>query len=501
MLIGKLILALGVQAENPELISQFEQASDKAAGAAEKAAKASNESAKGATAVTTASKKAGSQVDIFGWNLTKLDKGIKSADRSFHHFKSIIIGAYGALTAVSVLTSKIALNLTRFELNTGLSSQQLQRWQQQAALSGVSADEVSQSVQQLQQSMAEIRVGGGDVTPFARLGLSINEQDPFAVLNELSKRLKEMPAAFGTTFAKQLGLSDNMIAFLREMHSNAPSDRSLLLTPGEVRRMKDFNVYFNRVWDNIQRMVQKIGVVGSPLAKGVLGGTEKLVKDIYRFAQFIDRYSPNVKKFSGWLALLAGAIVAWLSPAAAVVIGLVLAFDDLMAYTSGGDSAIGRVVGHFEDWRNVLRDIVVLIGVIIDLVTGPFQMIWMGKIVDLVKDLKNGKFRAPKDMLGEKFSAAIFDDLEKLHPGLFGSGDSSVGYIDQKTKTLKFRMEGSNVGKGGDQTLNQTINVNGARDPREVAEKVYGINRKIFDNPGQPVYRYNMQPVPEGSNK
>jgi hypothetical protein len=137
--------------------------------------------------------------------------------------KDITVG--GAATIASVAgvslefkhlfdeTMNAALGLQTFKAQTGLSSQELQVWQQVAERANVSAESVSGSIVSLQQNIANIRMGKGNVAPFQLLGLDI-QKDPFALLGDIRARLQNVSRPVAANLIQQLGFSPDMIQLL-----------------------------------------------------------------------------------------------------------------------------------------------------------------------------------------------------------------------------------------------------------------------------------------------
>ena len=346
MNIAKLIVSIAVHAEGVDQLKKVEEQTDKTAKTATKAAKATKD---------------------HKVNTEQLTQRARDAAKVMMAFQGTLVGVFGALTATAIAASKVALNLSRFTLNTGLSMQGLQQFQQQMALSGVSAEETTQAVAGLQQAMLQVKVGEGNPYAFTRLGLAINENDPIGTLMKLKERLAELDkkngAGYGTMFAQQLGLSPQVIAAVRELGQH-PVNKTLIPTEAEMVRLKNFNVYYNRFMTNVQFMLQKLGAVSIPISKDVLDFAENFISKLTAFGELISAHKDSFNKFSGLIKILGLGIAIWLAPTVGIVIALVSALEDLLTFAEGGDSAIGRLIGFFSEWRNVLYEIIGLLAMV-----------------------------------------------------------------------------------------------------------------------------------------
>lgn len=353
MVIGQLILKLGVQAENLEALRQFETGANRGAVAARGAATG--------TGLLAAAQGKGTLTSL------KLTDTIRKGVLELNKYKLVVIAVIAGLTGLSKAAGVVALNLTRFESNTGLSAEKLQEWQQQAALSGIAADEMADSIMGLQRAQQEIAMGGGNVAPFAMLGVN-PQANTFDLLDQLHNKLNAVSAAKGTLFGEQMGLSPNMIAFLRE-GKRPGSDKALLLSKEEIIRLREFNMYFNRVWDNIKRSAQKAGAILAPIATAVVWAIERFRMAFADLADIFSKWGDNLeglKKYKVALVIFLTGLAAALFPVATAAMLVALAFEDIMSFMRGDNSAIGAMIGWFIDWKRALWDVGLAIAAVIE---------------------------------------------------------------------------------------------------------------------------------------
>lgn len=129
-------------------------------------------------------------------------------------------GALVALGGISLEFKRIAeesinaaVGFEAFTNQTGLSSQELQKWEIVAEQANVSAGSVASSVSALQRQMAEIRMGRGDISSFQLLGINVNG-NAFQVLDQLRERLKGIDRATATNLIGRMGLTPDMMNVL-----------------------------------------------------------------------------------------------------------------------------------------------------------------------------------------------------------------------------------------------------------------------------------------------
>jgi hypothetical protein len=452
MIIGKLILKLAVQGENLDALKQFESG-----------AKAGDKAARGAAVGTQKLER----------SKKTLAQSVRQCTKDLAKFRMHVIFTTTALTGLSIYASKTAAELRRFEMNTGLSAQKLQEWQQQAALSGVSADEMADSLTGLQKAVTEIKLGAGNISPFAMLGVDPHS-DPFAILTQLQTKLKSFNPALGTTLATQMGLSDNVIAFLREMQGIEPSDKGLILTKDEISRLKEFNIYFNRIWDNIKRTAQKVGGLLSPIAHEVLWVADRFRKAFMTVAEFIMGLVPKLGPFKIAIISVGIALAAAMFPATAAIAGVLLALEDLATFSRGGNSAIGAVIGWFQDWRRILQDVILALATIV-------------YTVETLSGLTLFRYMIAKTT-GGKMSEGLGDQIANfVTTGAMGAYNDSQMAAMKDGKAI-LRPYGDNSSSS---STTNNITINGVSTP----ERLVKVLQKYS------VVPMNQSVVPEGSGK
>jgi len=435
MKIADIFLKLGVKSDKIGDIPKFEEATNKAASAAGKLAGAAGK-------VDGHLREAGDRIREFLGPLTTM--------------RLQILAAVGATTLLTREISKVAFELDKFSKLTGLSTQALQRWQQMAAASGVSAEEMQSSIANLKREAVEISFGRGNIAPWAMLGID-PRQDPFDILDQLQKKLKLFPSAIGAKLAADVGLSENMINFLKEARSLEPTNKSLLLSDDEIKKLKEFNLLYNRIWDNAKRTFQKFGLVVQPIAEFVLKTFDRMnmaISDGVRGIQWLGDRFKSIGPILGGIAI---AVAAYFFPVTAALIAISLLLEDIASFARGDDSIIGRIIERYSDLKNVLKDVVVLLATVADLVTFG------------------------------KFSEQIGNVMDKAMDWI-GS--------DATPKSFKPTTSTRTTTATTNQTNNVNINVNGAGNPDDVAKRIEKRFREFNDNAAKTMFQMPIGETP-----
>ncbi len=229
---------------------------------------------------------------------------------------------------------RTAVGFQMFSAETGLSWQQLQKWQIVAEQANVSAESVASSISSLQRNLAEIRMGRGNVSPFQILGVNPNT-DAFGVIEQLRQRIKGINPATATNLVTQMGLTPDM------MHVLQLTDRQ-------------FAEFANHVHGLNERQERDFLVAKQTLVQW--GQT-------FRYAMFgiISDFTEAIQKvseFKSWLqtlGLVAGMLAVYFFPVTAAVGALILVLDDLAVYATGGKSLTGAAFKGLADFFKQLE--------------------------------------------------------------------------------------------------------------------------------------------------
>lgn len=178
-----------------------------------------------------------------------------------------IYGVVKALVSFSLNMSKSAYELIKLRNNLGLSTTKLQEFGNAAVASGVKLGDFQSAVATLRKQSIDILLGRGDITPYALLGLNPHD-DPMVFLEKLQGRLRELPEALGTAFATDLGLSPDMINFVRSADFRRLRERPTL-SQREINQMKELRDSALELVVAFQTFGQKMVVSFSPIIKNI----------------------------------------------------------------------------------------------------------------------------------------------------------------------------------------------------------------------------------------
>lgn len=226
-----------------------------------------------------------------------------------------------------------------FGSQTGLSWQELQKWQIAAEQANVSASAVAQSVTSLQRQMAEIKLGRGNIAPFQILGID-PRQDAFSVLTQLRQRLKGLEPAMATNLIQQMGIDPSMIQLLRL--SNIEFDKLSKTIHGMNSDQEKTFLTAKKTLVQFRLEAQHLGLeIVAPL--------------VDRFNRLVDALR-QVQIWIPGVAIAAAALGVAFAPITTAIIALLLVLDDLATYFRGGTSVTGLAIDGIKKLGDALKE-------------------------------------------------------------------------------------------------------------------------------------------------
>jgi hypothetical protein len=233
-----------------------------------------------------------------------------------------------------------------FGSQTGLSWQELQKWQIVAQQANVSADAVTQSVTSLQRQMAEIKLGRGNIAPFQILGID-PRQDAFSVLRQLRERLRGVEPAMATNLIQQMGIDPSMIQLLRL--SNTEFEKLSKTVKGMTSGQEKVFLEAKKNLVQFRIEAQHLGIeVVAPL-----------VQDFNQLVTYIGKFVTGLRTLNVWIpgvVIAAAALSVAFAPITAGIIALLLVLDDLATYFRGGTSVTGLAIDGIKKLGEALKE-------------------------------------------------------------------------------------------------------------------------------------------------
>jgi hypothetical protein len=270
--------------------------------------------------------------------------------------------------------------LTNFNQQTGLMAENLQKLQVAGQLSDLtlSAEQITSSIQALQQSLTQIRLGGGNIAPFQLLGISALDTDPFEVIDQLREKIKGLDSAVAVNLIQQMGLSPQFINLLRLSRDEfkALSDEPFL-GAGQRQEVLKLGTTLTALQIKLKVLSDQLNARLAPIFLKIIKPlVEYLKNNTDRAFEFFDNMADGVNSAAS-------------------------ALSNLSKFTSSIIAFIDKILG-FERFILIISSL----GAAFFLLANPIMGVVVGVIVDMIGklgDIIHKKLIKPIDDLLEKF--------------------------------------------------------------------------------------------------
>lgn len=207
-------------------------------------------------------------------------KNLKSAPiiASLIYIGRAVMDVTKKVASLVISLSQVSYETLKLSRNLGVSTDSLQRFGNLAVAQGVKLSDFQSAISSLRKMSADIMLGRGDISPFAILGINPH-QDPEKILIQLQQRLKQLPEAVGTAFASDLGLSPDMINFVRRTDFGRLA-RQPKLSASELKTLEDMRSSALEFLNLLTVLGQKALAFLSPVVKLVLVPINNLLRSI-----------------------------------------------------------------------------------------------------------------------------------------------------------------------------------------------------------------------------
>lgn len=300
-----------------------------------------------------------------------------------------------ALLAMLDTAGKAGMALRNFAVTTGLSTDELQRWQHAAVVNGVSADELTSGIKRLQDARTAFAFNEPQAVGAWSL-LGVNPlQDPFKVISDLRAALVGVQPLIARGLLSRVGL-ENLAPLIQAPKSDFEKwSRDFLVSSDQIARLARLNA----AWESLKRsfialknlaaaalapaftalarilewLTSKAAALADWLQKGGVVATavrwalSGLAIGLVVLGAFLAVVTAALAALTAGFAILSPAVLAVLpelavflgyaAAIAAVLAGLVLIVDDIVTSLSGG-KAVTRTIGEWLAGFTLVREVI-----------------------------------------------------------------------------------------------------------------------------------------------
>lgn len=459
-------------------------------------------------------------------NASKFNKMIGGITKTAKQAGAAVVAIAGSAAVINSMTT----SFDNMAQSVGLSTDELKAWGGVLAGTEFTTDHVIDLVEEMSNKIGESTGLGEQITPvkeaFEILGLTLEEvasktpEEQFRMVTQAAKDMADSQKAAAAADILLGGEANKVIGILRNQEGsindllNAQREYNFLTEEG-IKGAKESTKQFGILQRVAVSMGQDIaGKAGGGVALATAALTAFIVKNhelidviasqgldgialgFEMFGDAVGAAYDYVKDLIGpvgdlfegldatnviavtvaaTLGIIAAAAIYAAAPfiaMGAAIAGAVIAIEDLYQWLSGGDSVIGGFVDAFaERFPNIADAVSGVTDSIMESFKNAFD--WILSMIEPVKETLSS--------IGDFFSGTIMTGLDKL--------DSF--FADDKPEAPITPQQIMNT--GGNTNNNVTQNINGAGDPRMVADRtVYGLGLNSMAATGS--YSYNKRP-------
>ena len=448
----------------------------------------------------------------------------KSFVRSMGRAKATLIAVGTAVTATSAAIVKVtsdaldaAAAFKQFEVETGASAQELQRWQAVAEQTNSSAEAVSQAIRAITSNQEAIRLGQGNISGFQLLGID-PRQDPFQILEQLRDRTDGLSQAMKRNVLAQMGIGAGLLQTL-ELSSDQFDElagRAFIISPTAIETLARTRGIMNQAARGVEFLKAQIAVGLAPQIEdltrsfiefikqneeGIINGFRRSLEIVRRFGRAIGTaarfLNDAIQASIGWenaLKIVAATLVALnasllLSPIGLFTAGIILLIallEDIAVYQRGGQSLLGVLFEEFPQFEAMIQGLA-------DRFQGLRENI--EAVVEAVRNFirltfdREARLEAGTENIegireqreGFTFRQGVQNLREGLQTvGELFRGEQRIGdLIRQSRETGAPLLQPNQAPVTNNNTLNVTVN--GAQDPRSTADEIQRLQQRQWN--------------------
>ena len=257
--------------------------------------------------------------------------------------KAGILGVIAGLERLTGFASQVGMDLTKFNMTTGLSTAALQNWQYMGQKFDVTGQEMASTITGLQTTMTDMMLGKGMPEGAAALGIKMT-RDPYNLMEQLTKKAKELPPDVARNLIKSFGISDNVFQMMRSVNLEMDKIKGKdIISTKEIKKLTDINKAWKDMWFGMRTMGIKIVAKEGLGAVEELGNAFRLLADAGKYVfDLVEKFKPL--KFI--LIAIAGIVALMFSPftaAIAAATALIAILSDIQKFREGKASVIGDI--------------------------------------------------------------------------------------------------------------------------------------------------------------
>jgi hypothetical protein len=279
--------------------------------------------------------------------LTGIGKGMSEVSSLSLESKAAILGVVYGVEHFMSASAQMGMSLKQFSDYTHISTTELQKWQYAGRQAGVSAEEVTGSIEGIQSTIAKIQMGKGPTGGFGAIaaftgGFDYGKiNDTLYVLNKVKAFAQNtrVPIPFANEWLKEAGFGKNMVQFLRttklDLDKIKPSE---IFGNNEVKRLADISV----AWANLHRTFEMTtGHLTSKYGMDIVSGLTGAIKTIGALTDNIFKLTKSFPPLKDAIIAIGAVMAVSFAPVTAALTAIVYVLGEIQKYRDKKVSIFG----------------------------------------------------------------------------------------------------------------------------------------------------------------
>lgn len=288
--------------------------------------------------------------DVDDQKLRQFDGQLTNVKNSLFGAKEYALAAMYAIGRFTGSAAQGAADMGSFADQTGLSADELQKWQNVASQlnRNLNAEAVTASIRNLARNINQIqKFGQGDTLPFRAFGIDAMDTDAFDTLRRIRETIGNYDRPTAVSLLERLGLDPNFISLLDV--SNDEFERlaqNMALTADQVSALDDLGQTFGSVTVELKKFK---GEMSAEFAPAIIGTIDEIRERVHSLGEdFAYLTQPWIKQA---LIGLGAVFAAWAAPitlTVAAIGGLIFALQELGRFLNGKENAFDKLNAWIE---------------------------------------------------------------------------------------------------------------------------------------------------------
>lgn len=233
-----------------------------------------------------------------GKKINKMNKGLADVRSKSIATKAAIVGVIFGFERLMSNSAKTGVQLNQFARSTGLSTKELQKWEEAGRKARVSQEEIRSGFVGVQTAISNMLRGGGAPKGYGMLTTLVEDfdenkiTDTFYMMQKIQELAQKTDAATARDLVTSFGISQNMFGAMRENAFTAEKMQSAMTySEGEINKLKRVEVAWSKIYKNMEMSMGRLTAKhGYKIAEAIAEITPKVTELVEKLILLADKW-------------------------------------------------------------------------------------------------------------------------------------------------------------------------------------------------------------------